>query len=106
MVRRVWRIEVWICLKIFPAGPLFIPRFPPRPFTPAGVKGSLNSPFLFFGLLETLVRALAIRICVLRWVGAAVVVNGLGLGYFLLAKQKKVARPTGQNQYSKTLNKN
>ncbi len=55
------------------------PPLPPRPFIPAGVKGSLNSQFLFLGLLETLVRALAIRICVLRWVAAAVVVNGLGL---------------------------
>jgi hypothetical protein len=25
------------------------PPLPPRPFTPAGVKGSLNSQFLFFG---------------------------------------------------------
>jgi hypothetical protein len=90
----------------FPCGTFVYPPLPPRPFTPAGVKGSLNSQFDFLGLLEILVRALAIRICVPRWVGAAVVVNGLGLGYFLLAKQKKVARPTGQNQYSKTLNKN
>ena len=77
------------------------PPLPPRPFTPAGVKGSLNSQFLFLGLLETLVRELAIRICVMRWVAAAVVVSGLGLGYFLLAKQKKVARPTGRNLYLK-----
>jgi len=82
------------------------PPLPPRPFTPAGVKGSLNSPFLFLGLLEILVPELAIRICVLRLVGAAVVVNGLGLGYFLLAKLKKVARSTGRNLYSKTLSKN
>ncbi len=77
------------------------PPLPPRPFTPAGVTGSLNSQFLFLGLLETLVRDLAIRICVLRGVAAAVVVNGLGLGYFLLAKQKKVTRPTGRNLYLK-----
>jgi len=77
------------------------PPLPPRPFTPAGVKGSLNSQFDFLGLLETLVRALAIRFCVLRWVAAAAVVHGSGLGYFLLAKQKKVARPTGRNLYLK-----
>jgi len=41
MVRRVWRIEVLVCLRFFPVGPLFIhrlfvrrllvPRFPPAP---------------------------------------------------------------------------
>jgi len=29
--------------------PLICPPLPPRPFTPAGVKGSLNSQFGFFG---------------------------------------------------------
>ena len=53
-VRRVWRIEVWICLKIFPLGLLFapcffVPRFPPAPSPPRGVKGSLNTQFGFFG---------------------------------------------------------
>ena len=54
MVRRVWRIEVWICLKIFPLGALFVPRlfvprFPPAPSPPRGVKGSWNTQFGFFG---------------------------------------------------------
>ena len=31
-------------------GLLFVPRFPPRPFTPAGVKGSWNSQFSFLNL--------------------------------------------------------
>ena len=31
-------------------GLLFVPRFPPRPFTPAGVKGSWNSQFGFLSL--------------------------------------------------------
>jgi hypothetical protein len=39
--------------RIFPFplvySPLFCPPLPPRPFTPAGVKGSLNRQFGFFG---------------------------------------------------------
>ncbi len=33
-----------------PGGTTFFPPLPPRPFTPAGVKGSLNTQFGFFGL--------------------------------------------------------
>ena len=35
--------------KDFPCGICFYPPLPPRPFTPAGVKGSLNTQFGFFG---------------------------------------------------------
>ena len=33
----------------FPRGTFVCPPLPPRPFTPAGVKGSLNTQFGFFG---------------------------------------------------------
>ena len=35
--------------KDFSCGTCFYPPLPPRPFTPAGVKGSLNTQFGFFG---------------------------------------------------------
>ena len=56
--------------------PLFCPPLPPRPFTPAGVKGSLNSQFVFLGRMPVLVREVAGRVCWPRLVNVAVVVNG------------------------------
>jgi len=38
-----------LLLGAFVCPPLIGPPLPPRPFTPAGVKGSLNSQFGFFG---------------------------------------------------------
>jgi hypothetical protein len=58
----------------------FIPRFPPRPFTPAGVKGSLNSQFDFLYRKGALVREVAVQVCSPRLVNQAVVVNGLRVG--------------------------
>jgi hypothetical protein len=44
-----WRIEVMPFIvssfELFPCGALGFPPLPPRPVTPAGVKGSLNSQF-------------------------------------------------------------
>jgi hypothetical protein len=46
---RLWRIEVMPFIvssfELFPCGALGLPPLPPRPFTPAGVKGSFNSRF-------------------------------------------------------------
>ena len=44
----------FLCLSLevkedFPCGTFVYPPLPPRPFTPAGVKGSLNTQFGFFG---------------------------------------------------------
>ena len=44
----------FLCLSLgvkedFPCGTLVYPPLPPRPFTPAGVKGSSNTQFGFFG---------------------------------------------------------
>ena len=145
-----------------PGGVWFFPPLPPRPFTPAGVKGSLITQFCLFGpdrsvdeggcgmgLLSPIgergghshwiddwrgcasserahaspsplgraeqrsgarIRAGAcLSVASLRTTpgGASSARNPAGarpwarlfFGYFLLAKQKKVARPTGRNRY-------
>ena len=57
------------------------PPLPPRPFTPAGVKGSLNTQFGCFGAGEVFLKLdAAVPVCLPRLVNDAVVVNGLGLG--------------------------
>jgi hypothetical protein len=77
----------------------FFPPLPPRPFTPAGVKGSLNSQFGFLGLD----RGLSSGVCDARldaYMGERGIRNqgkGLGAAAALLAKQKKVTRPAGRN---------
>jgi hypothetical protein len=49
MVRLRWRIEFMrgdmVSFELIPCGAALLPPLPPRPFTPAGVKGSFNSRF-------------------------------------------------------------
>ena len=66
-----WKVSLW---------GLCCPPLPPRPFTPAGVKGSLNSQFCFLGRIGVLLREVAMRVCLHRLGNGAVVVNGAALG--------------------------
>ena len=68
----------WFRHRLF-APRFFAPRFP-RPFTPAGVKGSLNSQFGFLGRIGVLTRKVAMRVCLRRLVNVAVVVDGCVFG--------------------------
>ena len=46
---KLWQSgETWVLVWIFPVGLFVYPPLSPRPFTPTGVKGSLNSQFDFF----------------------------------------------------------
>jgi len=53
-----------------------LPPASPRPFTPAGVKGSLNTNLFFLGRREVLIRGVALRICWPALGNVAVVVKG------------------------------
>ena len=129
-----------------PCGAAFVSPLPPRPFTPAGVKGGFSSPFGCVAPNTVLpasgwvvpaceVRASERARCCSRPFGRAEQRSGariragaclseaslrltpsgassarqpagprssarLFFGYFLLAKQKKVARPKGRNPVS------
>ena len=110
--------------------PLIYPPLPPRPFTPAGVKGSLNSQFGCFapdtgvgaggcsaGLLAQIGKRCGRSQRIDDGRGCASSARGassarhpagarplarLSFAYFSLAKQRKVSRPTGRNRYLKT----
>ena len=78
--------------------PLYCPPLPPRPFTPAGVKGSLNSQFVFLGRMPVLVREVEGRVGWPRLVNVAVVVNGwwrraARLGALALAHEQERRQP-------------